>query len=440
MVMDHITKRRYMRAAFYCGVLLTLAGIMAGWWTMNGGHLNSYGDRLIAIGRLFGLLAAWSVIIQVILMSRAPFIERNFDLEDTIQLHKFNGYTMLGTIAGHVVFLTLGYALPTHVSLWNQTIAFNTQYEDVFLATLGTIIFFVASFFSVQAIRKKLRYEIWYLIHVTVYAGILMTFFHEINTGADFINNFWFTAFWYGLYSLAFVVWLRYRVLNQLILQYTHQFRVESIVQTATNTYSVSLTGRNIQDFEFEPGQYATWRFLSAGLWYEAHPFSISSPYGSDRLRFTVKASPSLTEKIMQVKPGTQVLVDGPRGSFTAERADRNSKVVLIAGGIGVAPYLSTISVLLQNGKDVSLLYSVKDHTDVAFRSELVQLQSEGLKVSLYLNEKNQRITPEVLGSITQQDTTVYICGPDGMSRAFVATLRGLGFEKRNIITERFAF
>jgi len=440
MTMDQTTKRKLMRFGFYVGVLITLAVIMIGWWSMNGGNLNTYGDRLIAIGRLFGLLAAWSVIIQIILMSRVPFIERSFDLQDNIQLHKYNGYALLATISGHVIFLVLGYALPTNTGLFDQFILFNTQYEDVLLASLGTVIFFVASFLSINALRKKMRYEIWYLIHITVYAGILMTFLHQINTGGDFIHNFWFTAFWYGLYILAFVVWLRYRMANPLWLAYKHRFQVQSIVQTALNTYSVTLTGYNVRDFDFEPGQYATWRFLSNGLWYEAHPFSISSERGADYLQFTVKASPTLTAKIASVKPGTSVLVDGPRGSFTAERAEHTQKVVLIAGGIGVAPYLSTISALLEKGKDVSLLYSAKANADVAFRTQLVQLQARGLKISLYLNEMNQQITPEVLQSVAQDDTTIYICGPDGMSRAFVSTLRNLGFSQKNIITERFAF
>jgi predicted ferric reductase len=414
--------------------------IMLGWWSMNGAHLQTYGDRLVTIGRLLGLLAAWCVIIQIILMSRVPFIERNFDLQDNIQLHKYNGYALLATISGHVIFLTLGYALPMHVTLWNQTIMFNTQYSDVFLATVGTTIFFVASFLSLQALRAKMRYEIWYLLHLTVYLGIFFTFLHQIKTGGDFINNFWFTAYWYALYILAFVVWLRYRVINPLLLDFKHGFQVQSVVKTAANTYSVTLTGEHIRDFQFEPGQYATWRFLSGNLWYEAHPFSISSPRGADYLQFTVKASPTLTAKIANVRQGTYVIVDGPRGSFTAERAEKTSKVVLIAGGIGVAPYLSTIEDLLNNGKDVTLLYSARTDADVAFRNELRGLQKHGLKISLYLNEMNQKITPEVLGSISQDDTTIYICGPDGMSLSFVSTLQSLGFAQRNIITERFAF
>lgn len=438
--MNHSRQRMYMRTAFYVGVFVTLGIIMAEWWTANGGHLNTYGDRLIAIGRLFGLLAAWSVIIQILLMSRVPFIERNFDLQDNIQLHKFNGYTMLATISGHIIFLVLGYALPTHVGLWDQFVIFNTQYNDVFFATLGTIIFFAASGFSVHAIRTHMKYEVWLLTHVTVYLAILMTFLHQISTGGDFIHNYWFTAFWYSLYGLAFVLWLRYRVLQPLVLAMTFDFKVNSVEMVAQNTYSVSLTGKNVENFAFAPGQYATWRFLSTKLWYEAHPYSISSAVGSKTLRFTVKGSSSLAERITQVPIGTRVIVDGPRGSFTAERAEASENIVLIAGGIGVAPYLSTINALITDDKKVTLLYSARTNADVAFRNELVALQTRGVLIRVFLSEKNQTITPEVLNDVVQSDSVVYICGPDTMSRSFTTILQEMGIKKKNIITERFSF
>jgi predicted ferric reductase len=435
-----IQKRAYMRAAFYLGVVVTLGVIMTGWWSMNGGHLNNYADRLVVIGRLFGLLAAWSVILQIILMSRVPFIERNFDLHDNIQLHTYNGYAMLATISGHVIFLVLGYALPTQFGLWDQFVIFNTQYSDVFLATIGTIIFFGASALSLQVVRKKMQYEVWMLTHVTVYLAIAMTFLHQINTGGDFIHNAWFTAFWYALYILAFVLWLRYRVLQPLVLLLKFDFKVSKIEMTARSTYSVTLTGKHVENFQFVSGQYATWRFLSKNLWYEAHPFSISSVVGSNTLRFTVKATPSLTERIAQVPIGTRVIIDGPRGSFTAERAEKSENVLLIAGGIGVTPYLSTIDALINEGKRVTLLYSARTSVDVAFGKELMALEARGVVIRVYLTENSELITPDVIKSAIKDDSIVYICGPDAMSQSFSATLRGMGLNKKNIITERFAF
>ncbi len=409
---SNLMARRYgMRTAFYSGVLLTLALLFAGWWAGSHTLFGIPGERLIAVGRLFGLIAAWCIVLEIILMSRVPFMERYFDLQDTVDLHRLNGYGILLGISGHAAFLTLGYASTTHTGWWSQFIQFNTSYGDVLWATIGTIIFFIASGLSVRAMRSKMRYEVWYLTHLTVYLAILLTFLHQIKIGGDFIGHFWFAAYWYALYILAFVLWAWYRLLRPFALLAKYQFKVMSVEKEAKNTYSVTLSGKNLEQFSFEPGQYATWRFLSYSLWFEAHPFSISSHPGGSTIRLTVKASPALNYKISNLKAGTYVMIDGPRGSFTPDRVADSPEVVMIAGGIGITPYISSIRSLLASGKDITLLYAVRSKEDIAFTQELRQLQAQGLKIQTFVDELNQKITPGVLGSMIKKDTTVYVCG-----------------------------
>ncbi len=440
MQSDPIAKRYSIRTAFYSGVILTLILLFAGWWAGSNAMFGLPGERLIAVGRLLGLIAAWCIILEIMLMSRVPFMERYFDLQDTVDLHRLNGYGILLGIAGHTAFLVLGYASTIHNGWWIQFIQFNTSYGDVLWATIGTIILFIASGLSVYIMRTKMRYEVWYATHLTVYLAILLTFLHQIKIGGDFIGHFWFAAYWYALYILAFVLWAWYRVLRPFALLAKHQFKVVAIDKTAKNTYSVTLSGNNIKQFDFESGQYATWRFLSSSLWFEAHPFSISSSPGQSTIRLTVKASPSLTYKIASLKLGTYVMIDGPRGSFTLDRVADSSAVIMIAGGIGITPYMSSIKSLLDDGKDITLLYAVRSTEDIAFSQELRQLQERGLKVQTFVDELNQQITPGILGSMIKKDTTVYVCGPDGMSKAFSQILKNLGVPKGRIVTERFAF
>lgn len=429
-----------MRAGFYAGVIISLAVLFFGWWNGSIIELVSGNDRIMAIGRLFGLLAGWSVVLEIILMSRVPFIERSFDLQEISDLHRLNGYALLIGISAHFAFLLVAYAGPIHLSLWDQFIAFNTgQYEDVLWATLGTLIFFVAGGLSVRLIRSKMRYEWWYAIHLTIYFGILLTFLHQIKLGGDFIGSTWFAAYWYMLYILAFVLWVWYRLLRQFWLMMQYGFKVESIQQTANNIYSVVVSGRNIAHFEYDSGQYAVWRFLTPGLWYEAHPFSFSSTPGSDTLRFTAKASPDYMNRLGQLKPGTSLLVDGPRGSFTPDRT-QTEHAVLIAGGIGITPFLAHSKKLLARGKQVSLLYAVRSASDIAFSDELRTLEAQGLAVYCFIDERGQRITDDVLRRVGLSDATVFVCGPDGMSRAITSNLHKLGVPRERIITERFAF
>jgi len=433
-------ERRTNQRWFYAGLTITLGLLAWGWWAGSAGTLGIPGGRLIGLSRLFGLLATYCILLEVLLMARVPFFERNFDLHDMVDLHRWNGYAILTTISAHLVFVTMGYAAPGHTGLWQQFVQLNVQYQDVFKATLGTSIFVAATALSLQIIRKHLRYELWFWAHLTLYGGILLTALHQPATGGDFVGHFWFTAYWYMWFIAAFGLLAWYRFLLPIVNAWRYQFTVEAVMPEANNVYSVYVSGKNIERFRFEPGQYATWWILAPGMWWQGHPFSFSDPPGQHMLRFTVKASGDFTRHMAGLQPGTRLAIDGPRGSFTTDRAYLADKVVLIAGGIGITPYVSTMQTLLNQGKSVTLLYAVRARADVAFQKELLALQQQGLRVKLFLNEDGQTIDHTALAPFVQANTALYVCGPDGMSRGLTRILRQLGVPRHSIITERFAF
>ena len=119
----------------------------------------------------------------------------------------------------------------------------------------------------------------------------------------------------------------------------------------------------------------------------------------------------------------------------------------MIAGGIGVAPFISTLKQMLNSGKQVQLLYSVLERGDFVFANELQALRSGsngyfGITPHVsseqgYLNES--RLLPFVTG--TGDSLTVYVCGPDAMTtRLKEHILPALGVESGQIVAERFKF
>lgn len=432
--------RRLMRAVFYTLFIACLTTIVVFWWNANAGNLLMSGGREIAIGRLFGLLAAFCIIIEILLMSRVPMIEKNFDLHEVIDVHRLSGYGVLIGIAGHLGYLLFGYMATSHLSLLDQFINFNTSFDDVLWASLGTIVFIVAVGLSVRFARTRMNYELWYLVHLSMYLAIVATFLHQVKTGGDFIANPVFANFWYAMFIATFLIWLWYRVLRQLVMFGLHGFKIDSIVRESDNVYSVYVGGRNIQSMRFESGRFATWRILTPKLWFQGHPFSISSPAGNDKLRFTVKDLGNYSSKILELKPGTPVLFDGPRGGFGVDRAKDLSRVVLIAGGIGIAPFMSTIGAFLDQGKDVTLMYAIKTAGDYVFAKELEMLVNRGLKLQVFVSDTGKRIGENDLVRSAQIDTIVYVCGPSAMTKSFMTTLQQAGVPKNRIITERFSF
>jgi predicted ferric reductase len=431
-------ERRTNQRLLYWGLGISLTLLLAGWWAGSASTLLIPGGRLIALSRLFGLLATYTILLEILLMCRTPFIEENFDLHETIDLHHWNGYGILLSIIAHTVFVVLGYAAPGHTGLWRQFVLLNTQYEDVLIATIGTIIFFIATFLSLKIARKKLPHELWFITHLTLYAAVILVTPHQLKTGGDFIGHFWYTTYWYMWYIGVFGALAYYRFLRPMSYAARYQFRIQQVVAEANNIYSVYVTGRNIDHFRFKSGQYATWWILAPGMWWQGHPFSFSGPPGEEFIRFTIKVSGDFTKQLARLQPGARIIVDGPRGSFTSDRAYGANRVLLIAGGIGVAPYLSTIEALLTSGKRVTLLYSARSRKDISFGHELTALREQGLRVQIFL--QGRQIDEATLQPYAQPGTVVYLCGPDGMSHALTRTLKRLGVSKAAIVTERFAY
>src|SRR5207237_7192324 len=126
------------------------------------------------------------------------------------------------------------------------------------------------------------------------------------------------------------------------------------------------------------PGQCFIWRFLSAGQWWAAHPFSLSAAPDGQSFRITARAVGDHTRALRALKPGTRVVAEGPFGDFT-EAARRRDKVLLVAGGIGITP----VRALLERMEgDVVAIYRAIHAGDIVFADELAELeQRRGVKV-----------------------------------------------------------
>ncbi len=436
---------RKQRAIILVTIALALGIMLFGWWSGTGHHLTSQSTKLIAIGRLAGIVATAAVLLELLVMSRAPFIERNFDLEEINEFHRYNGYTMTYALLVHIVALVAGYGIVNHLGWWGQFWGFSSEFEDVLKAIIGSAVFFAVAITSLHLMRKRLPYEIWYFMHILVYGGVLLAFGHQVHSGSDLVTQKWMQVFWYGIYAVVFGLLAYYRFGRHLLLYFRHGFKVSHVVEEAPGIYSVYITGRAIRNYRYTAGQYAHWRFLDKDLLLESHPFSFSSEPGTDMVRFTFKASGDYTEQLQHVKPGTPVLIDGPRGSFTANRAATHN-VLLVAGGIGVAPFIPTAKALLREGKNVQILYSVNTRDDIVFKRDFALLKDvaqERFGVTAHVSSERGRVSEATLSRYfegNEDEVTVYLCGPDPMTSALKKMLPGLGVPNKHIVAERFMF
>jgi predicted ferric reductase len=443
-------RRRTARRRRATGTLLALffAGnvVAITWLWVHGGNLHPHttGDLLTGIGRLTGLLGAYLALVQVILLARLPALERLVGFDRLTVWHRWNGHVCIDLILAHVIFTVWGYSLLDKIGVGSElsTMLGGGIYPGMITATIGTGLLIAVVASSIVIVRRRLRYEWWYAVHLMAYAGIALAWFHEIPTGNEFVLQRVATDYWRALAILAIAIVVVWRVLIPLASMFRYRLRVAELAVEGPGVVSLRITGRNLERLGAHAGQFFLWRFLAPRAWGTAHPFSLSAAPDGGSLRITVKGLGDHTARIAQIEPGTRVLAEGPFGVFTDERR-RGEKAVLIAGGIGITP----IRALAETMKgDLIVLYRVMTEQDVIFRAELDALAAAGKFVVHYLvgdhnGDGRDLLAPahllKLVPDLTERD--VFLCGPPAMAALIRKNVHAAHVPRRQIHAERFA-
>ena len=421
--------------------------VLAIWARNTPPTLHTLGDYLTNAGRITGLLAGYGVVVLLALMARIPALEHGLGADTLSRWHSIGGRYVVTMSTVHTVTIIWGYSALSHSSLVGQTSTLVLHYPDVLMATAALGLLLLVGVMSARAVRTKVRYETWYLIHFYTYLAIALAFSHQFSTGAEFMRTAWARWFWSALYIGVGGLLLWYRFYIPLQIHRRHNLRVSKVVREAPGVVSILISGDDIHDLGAAPGQFFRWRFLTPTGWWQSHPFSLSAaPHpGSKQFRITVKDLGDHSRELQRVRPGTRVWAEGPYGSFTAARRTRR-KVLLLAGGVGITPLRTLFETLPGKPGDILLAYRVEEEKDVLFRKELEQIATQrGHQVMILLGPPGgpkDPLHPQRLGklipNLSQFD--VYVCGPPGMSRAAEASLERLGVPRSHIHTEKFEF
>jgi predicted ferric reductase len=426
---------------FWLAVLVNTVVVV--WlWYRNGGtsSVHGLGDLWTTLGRITGLLGAYFLLIQVLLLARLPWLA-GFDRMTV--WHRRNGKLCLYLVLAHVVFITIGYAAADRLSILSEASTLLNSYPGMLAATIGTGLMIVTVITSLVIVRRRLRYEAWYLVHFTGYAGIGLAWFHQIPTGNELVLNPAAATYWTALYLATLALLVLYRVVQPIVRGFTHQLRVAEVTSEGPGVVSVRITGRRLDRLPARAGQFFLWRFRSASRWWEAHPFSLSAAPDGRSLRITAKNLGNFTSRLGEIEPGTLISAEGPFGEFT-DSARRSDRAVLIAGGIGITPIRALMEQMVG---DLVVVYRVIKEEDAIFGEELGALaRDRGFRLIYVFGDHaapgGERLLSaehlrELVPDITERD--VYVCGPPGMTRIIEKNVRRAAVPRRQIHIERFA-
>lgn len=441
--------RNIKKYIWYIAFLLNWAIIFVFWWQGTGGLLafETQGSAFLAMGRLSGLAATYMILLQFFFMGRTPWLEKIFGLDHLSRMHRTNGLWGMLILLTHPILLTLGASLETGFSIWQQSKNFIAGYPEIFFAILGFVLFLIVIGTSIHIAKRKLRYESWYFVHLAAYLGIFFSFFHQIEIGTDLLASQFFYSYWILLYILVFSHHAIFRFIRPVYNYFKYQFYISEIIRENYNTISVYISGKNLQKFQIYPGQFMILRFFAKGIWWQAHPFSLSFVPDGKRLRVTIKELGDFTRQVANLKINTKILIDGPYGIFT-EFFSVSPKILMIAGGIGITPIRSLFEQMTRHKKDVVLIYSTKTEKDIVFKAELNNIIT-GTKTKIthlvtddpnYPGEKGtldkekiRQLVPDVA------NREIFLCGPPAMTTALIAILKELGVAQSHLHYEKFS-
>lgn len=423
--------------------------IVAMWWRHGGlGQLATTGGLLTAAGQLTALLGTYTALVQLVLMSRSPWLDQLFGMHRLASWHRWIGFATVWLLLGHGVFTTVGYAMADRMSPVSELWTLLTTYPYVLMATGGMVALFAVGVTSVRLARRRLAYETWHGIHLYAYLAIALATAHQLVVGTDFANDPIARIYWLGLYAVVAALVLAFRFGQPVMLSLRHRLRVANVVEEAPGVVSIYLIGRRLDRLAVRAGQYFVWRFLTRNGWWRGHPFSLSAAPNVSYLRLTIKDSGDYTNLLQQVRVGTRVFAEGPYGTLTGARRSR-PQLLLIAGGIGITPLRALLEELPVGRGNLTLLYRASDWNDVLFRDEIDELiKQRGGQVHYLVGRRGSAQMPtdplqprallRAVPDIARRD--VYLCGSDQMMDAVEESLRRLNIPPSQVHTERFSY
>jgi predicted ferric reductase len=404
--------------------------------------LHAPGGVLTAVGRVLGMMAGYTMMIVILLSARIPPLERTIGQDRLIAWHRRLGPWGLYLVLLHAATITIGYAQAARAGLLHEIKELLLTYPGVLATTVGTGLLVMAGITSYHRARARLRYETWWAVHLYMYLGLGLSYLHQVDDGAPFVGHplarLWWTTMWIG--TLAAV--LAFRIGLPAWRSFYHDLRIVQVVHTGPHLWSVVLAGRRLEKLPAAGGQFLMWRFLSRGLWWQAHPYSLSAAPQANRLRITVKELGDHSKSLARLKRGTRVAFEGPYGVFTPDSRTMR-EVLLIGAGVGTTPIRALLDELPRASNPVVLLRG-RRAADIAHLDEFEHIIANrgGRLVSLTGRREQVALDAAALRKhvpdIALRD--VFVCGPAEFTETVVESAKQAGVPAEHIHHEDFAF
>jgi len=229
---------------------------------------------------------------------------------------------------------------------------------------------------------------------------------------------------------------------------------LNSVVETSPTT--LEFIFKPDRTIRFKPGQYLEWTLphVHSDSRGNRRYFTIASSPTDTSVRLGVKfyePASSFKTALLRMKLGEQLSVSQKAGDFILPK-NNDTKLVFIAGGIGITPFVSQVRYFLDTGKapTTTILYSNRTVADIAYRELLETARARfGINTVYAVGSTSADAPPNtIVGTIDAAlikreipdyaERIFYVSGPHAMVVSFEQQLRALGVPHSNIKVDFF--
>lgn len=226
-----------------------------------------------------------------------------------------------------------------------------------------------------------------------------------------------------------------------------HLATVKKIEPQTPDTVLISIVLDNSEvgkQFNYLPGQFAELSVFGVG---ECPISFTSTPTREGSIEFCVRGVGETTRTLASLYEGDKIGIRGPFGnSFPLEQI-KGKNILVVAGGIGLAPLRSLINYILDKRDEygkMEILYGARRPIDLCFKEEL-NLWNTYKDVSIYLTVDNGDekwkshvgFVPQFLEELNllPKNKVAFTCGPPIMIKLVIDILQKKGYQDNQIIT-----
>jgi NAD(P)H-flavin reductase len=222
-------------------------------------------------------------------------------------------------------------------------------------------------------------------------------------------------------------------------------FRVVQRRQETADTHTLSLRPHSGGGLSIGPGQFVMVYVFGVG----EVPISVSGIDPEGGVTLTVRAVGAVSRAICAAAPGTVLGLRGPCGNRWPVAGAAGGEVVVVAGGIGLAPLRPVIRHVLAHPLQytgLTILYGARTPADLLFGDELaLWRESSQVAVTVDRGDRDWRgsvgVVPKLVGAAEFEPprATAFVCGPEVMMHFTAEALlaRGVAADRIQISMER---